>query len=275
MPGVPRLIVNADDFGYFAGVSAGILQAASAGIVKATGVLVNGEAFPETVAALRAHPELDVGVHLNVTHGSPLTEVFASRRNSSRLPDKSTLVVQMLTGRLPAAVVESEWRAQIGRCLDAGLRIRFLNSHEHVHMLPPLYPIIVKLAREFGISNVRYTSGALEPAQGGAALLGTLALKILSRNMVPQPGTPGLLGLSASGRINMAYLRRILPRLRPGNVYELMCHPGQDDPATQAHPKLRRYHDWRGELQCLLSAEFRDALARHAIELVGFRDLMQ
>jgi predicted glycoside hydrolase/deacetylase ChbG (UPF0249 family) len=174
---------------------------------------------------------------------------------------------------LPAAVVETEWRAQIGRCVDAGLQVRFLNSHEHVHMFAPLYRIIVKLAREFGISSVRYTSGALEPAYGCAALLRSLALKVLSRASAPQPGTPGLLGLSPSGRINMAYVSRILPRLRPGNVYELMCHPGQDDPAAQAHPKLLRYHDWRGELHCLLSAEFRAELARHSIRLVRFRDL--
>jgi predicted glycoside hydrolase/deacetylase ChbG (UPF0249 family) len=178
-----------------------------------------------------------------------------------------------MTGRLPAAVVETEWRAQIGRCVDAGLQIRFLNSHEHVHMFAPLYRVIVKLAREFGISSVRYTSGTLESGHGCAALLRSLALKTLSRKSAPQPGTPGLLGLAPSGRINMAYLRGILPRLQPGNVYELMCHPGQDDPAAQAHPKLRRYHDWRGELRCLLSSEFRAELGRNSIQLARFRDL--
>jgi len=273
MSAVPRLIINADDFGYFDGVSAGILQAASAGVVTATGVLANGPAFDQTAAALRDHPEVDVGVHLNATHGSPLTAEFATRQTSVGLPDKTRLAAQLLTGRLPIAVVENEWRAQIRRCVEAGLRIRFLNSHEHVHMLPQLYRVTLKLAREFGVSSVRYTSGALEPAQGFAAAFRSLALKLVSRRSVPQPGTPGLLGLSPSGRINIAYVRGILPRLRPGSVYELMCHPGHEDPATAAHPKLRRYHDWRGELQCLLSTEFRTELARHSVQLVRYRDL--
>jgi predicted glycoside hydrolase/deacetylase ChbG (UPF0249 family) len=273
MSAVPRLIINADDFGYFDGVSAGILQAANAGVVTATGVLANSPDFAQAAAVLRRHPQIDVGVHLNATHGSPLTAQFAARQSSTVLPNKSSLAARLLTGRLPAAVIETEWRAQIRRCLDAGLQIRFLNSHEHIHMLPQLYRVTVGLAREFGVSSVRYTSGALEPAYGYAPLLSSLALRLMSRNSAPQPGTPGLLGLSPSGRINMAYVRRVLPRLRPGNVYELMCHPGQDDPATHAHPKLRRYHDWGGELQCLLSGEFRAELARHAIQLVRYRDL--
>src|SRR5258706_13718468 len=68
-----RLIVNADDFGYTPGVTAGILRAHREGIVTATTMMANA---PDTDGAARAAPaasDLDVGVHLLGTYRVPLT----------------------------------------------------------------------------------------------------------------------------------------------------------------------------------------------------------
>lgn len=42
-----RLIINADDYGYFTCVNRGILAAAKAGAITATGVLANSPGMPE------------------------------------------------------------------------------------------------------------------------------------------------------------------------------------------------------------------------------------
>ena len=64
------LIVNADDFGLTAGVSRGILEANRNGIVTSTTLLVNRELPPAQLEELKASG-LGVGVHLNLTLGSP------------------------------------------------------------------------------------------------------------------------------------------------------------------------------------------------------------
>ncbi len=51
-----RMIVNADDFGYFDNVCRGILEAAEKGVVTATGVMANGPALPRWIERLRATP---------------------------------------------------------------------------------------------------------------------------------------------------------------------------------------------------------------------------
>ena len=48
----PQLIVNADDYGYFDHVCAGILDCAAAGTVTATGVLANGPVLERWTDAL-------------------------------------------------------------------------------------------------------------------------------------------------------------------------------------------------------------------------------
>lgn len=268
-----RLVINADDFGYFDGISAGILDAVVAGTVTATGVIANGAAFAAWSERLRPLSGVDVGVHLNVTHGEPLTSALKGRLPAGALPGKVALAAHLMTGRIPLSVIEDEWKAQIELCIAAGLRIRFLNSHEHVHMFPPLYRVIRDLAAEFGIRHVRYTRPEFDASLGAAGALRSVVISV-SNLVLPRPtGEPEFLGLAPSGRLDMRYVQRLLPRLRTGSTYELMCHPGRDDPVAASSPTLSRYHDWAGELTCLLDGQFRDLLAAHSIDLVRFRDL--
>ena len=269
-----RLIINADDFAYFDGVSEGILDAIGAGTVTATGVMANAPGFDRWAAALKLRQEVDVGVHLNATYGEPLTPGLATLLgfNGGQLPRKMKIAGLVLTGRIPVAIMLAEWRAQIERCVAAGLTIRFLNSHEHTHMHPRLYPVIKQLAGEFNVPFVRHTNAEFDLPASPTALLRGLMVTALSHLQTAVAKTPQLLGVAPSGHLDMAYVHRMLPRLRAGRSYELMCHPGRTDATASADPLLRNYHDWTGELRCLLSAEFRDALG--SVDKVRFRDLI-
>lgn len=272
------LIVNADDYGYFRCVSRGIIEAATQGIVTATGVLANVDELSTLAPALRECPALDAGVHLNLSTGTPLTR--AMRENCARwggtFPGKFAMVGAVLSGAVGVRVVEQEWQAQIERCLEAGLKPIFLNSHEHIHMLPPLFGIATSLARRHGIAHLRFTS-AERPARWSAtsllrgAIIVGLQAACARRSSAP---VPKLLGLEPSGRLDEAYLRRIVPTLRPGQVYELMCHPGRFDSQEVDDPRLLAYHDWEGELSTLTRPSVRQLLERAGVRLLRYRDLL-
>ena len=53
-----------------------------------------------------------------------------------------------------------------------------------------------------------------------------------------------------------------------------MCHPGQFDAQEVSDPRLRRYHDWEGELRTLTSPAVRELLQRHGVRLIGYRHLV-
>src|ERR1700747_656451 len=65
------LIVNADDLGWTAGVNRGIAEAHRNGLVTSASLLANGSAFEDGVKTARELPALGVGVHLNLSDGSP------------------------------------------------------------------------------------------------------------------------------------------------------------------------------------------------------------
>lgn len=272
-----RLIVNADDYGYFDSVSRGILAAHERGIVTATGIMATGETFDTQVTRLAGHPNLDLGVHLNLTHGAPLSEGMrnALEQHRGQFPGKFAMVWAIVRGKIPLAVVEAEWRAQIERCLSHGLHLQFLNSHEHIHMLPPLYRLAHSLAQDYAIPHVRFVAPERRRYRSAESLLrsGIMAgLAMMNRNPRSSPAM-GFLGLAESGRLRIEYMARTLQALRPGRVYELMCHPGYSAHEETRDPRLLDYHDWEGELALLTHEGTRVLLARHGVSLIGYRHI--
>jgi len=49
--------------------------------------------------------------------------------------------------------VEKEWEAQIGKIRAAGIEPTHLDGHKHVHMLPGLFEIALRLAKRHGIGR--------------------------------------------------------------------------------------------------------------------------
>lgn len=271
------LIVNADDYGYFRCVSRGILEAARRGIVTATGVFANAERFADDAPALRDCAALDAGVHLNLTSGQPLTaDLRASlARWGGRFPGKFTIARAVSTGAVRLRAVEAEWRAQIERCLQAGLTLRFLNSHEHIHMHPRLFPLVQALADEYAIAHIRFTTASVAQARGVGALARSAIVNALAapvRGRLRRPVTR-FLGLESSGHVGLEDLDALTADLKPGGVYELMCHPGHLDRAEVTDPRLLSYHDWEREFAALTSPGVRAMLEARGICLVGYRDV--
>jgi chitin disaccharide deacetylase len=276
-PHPPCLLVNADDYGYFRCVSRGILEGAARGIVTATGVIANREDLEGQSSRLLDCRALDVGVHLNLTWGVPLTARMRKKltRSSGMFPGKYSMTLAVLAGRVQSDDVAEEWRAQIDRCQVAGLEPSFLNSHEHIHMLPALFVVASALAAQYGIRHIRFTA-ADSPARFSAGALmrnGIMkGLGMLSRQRLATP-VASFLGLDASGRLDEGFFRRVLPTLQPGRIYELMCHPGYLDREEVRDPRLLAYHDWEGELATLTSPRVKDLLNAYGVRAIGYRDL--
>ena len=272
------LIVNADDYGYFSCVTEGILDGAREGVITASGIMANSPALDKHLGFFAEIDTLDAGVHLNLSHGEPLTDRMRQLLSqwSGRFPTKFQMARAILLRKVALSVVEEEWRAQITRCVVGGIRPVFLNSHEHLHMLPGLFDVTKKLAKEFGIQHIRHSSAEWDANRDISVWMRNLILggtSIMAPHRFRRDGTVHFIGASASGRLSMEYFRRKLPRLKPGNVYELMCHPGHFDTDEIQTPSLLAYHAWEQELSVLLSDEFRALCESCGIDLIGFRNL--
>ncbi len=277
--GLPTyLIVAADDFGYFRSVSRGILECAERGVVTATALMANSPIFDTCAEWLLERPELDVGVHLALSYGEPLTQPLKRRfaENGGHFPTRFGAALQILRGRITLSEASDECRAQIERCLAAGLEVRFLNSHEHLHMLPALQGRIQALAAEYGISHTRLAGPEWRCGLTPQGLVRNVLLQLMGlRAVVSRPEAEHIkcIGTGVSGQLSNDYLGKMIPRLKAGRVYELMCHPGRFDAAEIDDQRLLQFHDWEGETSCLQGNVFQRLREEYGVQCVRYRDL--
>lgn len=267
-----HLIVNADDYAYFPCISRGILDAACAGKLTATGILATSADLKPQLQWLDKVESLDLGVHLNLSYGQPLTgnmsEMLAAW--GGNFPSAYVMVFLIMKGSISVKDIYHEWGAQIEAC--SGHKLWFLNSHEHMHMLPVLFPVVMRLADDFRIPYVRLTRADRQlpdslPALFRAMLITGMHALNLRRVKISMPI---FLGLNGSGKLNIGYLEQVFSRLEPGKCYELMCHPGYFAREQILSDKLRAFHHWEAELALLHSRELQDLYEKYAITVGNY-----
>ena len=152
------LVVNGDDFGLTPGVNAGILAGHADGILTSASLFANA---PETDAAIAiAHrtPTLGVGCHLTLVDGTPLlppAHIPTLAPDGQFRPTWSGFLAAAWRRQVDFTEVERELEAQIDRIRAAGIAVTHLDGHKHVHAYPPVFDIVARLARRFGIPAVR------------------------------------------------------------------------------------------------------------------------
>jgi predicted glycoside hydrolase/deacetylase ChbG (UPF0249 family) len=166
-----RLIVNADDFGLCAGVNAAIVAVHRAGSLSSTTLLVNGAAAAEAAALARAHPQLGVGLHFNLTLGRPSAppgEVPDLLDGDAFMP-RSRLARRLLAGRVPRAQIARELAAQQAAFASLGLTPTHMDSHQHVHGFAPVFDVMAAACSAAGLPLRQPWVHALPDARAGLA----------------------------------------------------------------------------------------------------------
>jgi hypothetical protein len=251
-----RLIVNADDFGRTRAVSAGVVRAHREGIVTATTLMVNAPDTDGAAGLARALATLDVGVHLVLTFGRPLTD--ASRIRSLVDAEGRFLRPNALLAReIDRDEALLEYRAQFAKAQSLiGRRPSHLDSHHWVHDQPSLEWAIGELARE----------------TGAAARIHDDAQRDRLRARGVRTPDRFVREFQHPGHIGVAELLAILERLAPSEgVAELMCHPGENDPQLRRESAYARERET--ELATLTDPRVRAAIERLDISLATFAAL--
>jgi chitin disaccharide deacetylase len=286
------LIVNADDLGLTEGVNLGILDAHFEGIVTSATLLANGSAFDKAVAMLASAPGLGVGIHLNLTEGAPVSNSSAiptlvNGRNYLHLSPFS-LWKGISSQRVSLSDVETELRAQITKVIRAGITPTHLDGHKHVHVVPPISGVVIRLAVEFGIPAMRcpvevnprvVTLLRYQPRQRISVLKQYLVgrgISVLAGGLRKKLSAAGLAspsnfhGLSQTGFLESRALERIFDALGVG-TNELMCHPGFTDASLES-TGTRLLAQREAELLALKTAK--EAVAAHGIRLATYSQVV-
>jgi chitin disaccharide deacetylase len=285
---LPRLVLHADDLGMNRAVTDGILRGFRDGLLTSTSLLANA---PDASRALQqwkgllaeqaagrlasmpnrtrlhdpAHP-FDLGVHLNLTQGRPLSgSSYPSELldSSGRFLGVFALFSRLLRcdERLQTAI-RFELERQVQVVCDHGLQPTHLNGHQYIEMMPSIASVVLDLLHRFNIKAVRVARECAlwrSTVLRGQPLRWPLACvkRLFADRFRTRMDTLGVahpdvfFGTAHAGDIDLDLMRRFLAIAQTERSAEIALHPGEaaegespqeladgwHDPLTAARPK--------------------------------------
>ncbi len=220
------VIVNADDLGANERVNGEIFDLMQSGVLTSATLMANAPGFEQAVEQIPRFPECSFGVHLNLTAFPPLS---SSRDLEPILDENGHLSKKLFDAHISSALRRAllqELTLQVQRTLEAGVPISHFDSHNHVHTIPKLFPVLKSLQRKFGIRKVRSTISLLPPGQQmtGLRSLKKIAFRLALRYSYRTKSPDGFGDFRDFYKMLKA---GTVPRFR---YLELMVHPGIRNP---------------------------------------------
>jgi len=162
-----KIIFHCDDMGFTRNITQRIFDLWKSGFINSFSVLPNGDALDDVSRGLLSENgrKVRIAVHLNLFEGPALSSpgsvpllTDSDGDLNCGFPDLLGIWLALSHKRkFLLGQVEREWRAQILRVREvcAPRKITALDGHVHIHMLPFLFPVAVRLAQEYDIPEIR------------------------------------------------------------------------------------------------------------------------
>lgn len=248
-----KLIMNADDYGYSKSINYGIIEAFHDGIVRSTTLMPNMPGFDHAVALAKANLGLGIGIHLTLTCGYSLTSGKTISAEGGKCLSSKEIKDKANSGQIDLAEIETEYRAQIKKVLDAGISPTHFDSHHHTHMLPGIVDVFLKLAAEFKVP-VRMESPNDIPAECPVKTTEVFTVDFYNENAT------------------IPFLQDLLSKHAKAETMEVMCHPAFLDAAIMDGssynlPRIREY-------AVITSPEMKEYIKQHNITLTNFKSII-
>jgi predicted glycoside hydrolase/deacetylase ChbG (UPF0249 family) len=257
-----RIVFHADDFGMSRAVTDGIVRGFEHGLLTSTSLLANAPDAARAIAEWRrlqqareagrlpsvavrrdldeSQSPFELGVHLNLTQGRPLTSGFPSelRDAHGRFAGigRSFASLRRPQPRYEPALL-AELSAQVQFLLDHGQRPTHLNGHQYIELLPGLRPAlrdlldryqipVLRVARERGLfrSTILYEFRPSNWCIAQVKRFYASQLEDYAREWGAAP-PHAYFGTSHAGRINLDVIRRYLRSARGCRLIEIGMHP--------------------------------------------------
>ena len=154
-----KIIVNADDLGISYEINDAIFDMMDLGRVTSATILANGPAMEDAVNRAKFFPRCSFGVHLNSAQFLPLTSEPGLKKildASGAFAGNNCLRMLRIDAELRNALV-AEWSEQVAKVRASGLSVSHLDSHDHLHTVPGVFPALKQVQAITQIQKIRLT----------------------------------------------------------------------------------------------------------------------
>jgi predicted glycoside hydrolase/deacetylase ChbG (UPF0249 family) len=272
------VIIHTDDIGMCEASVSAFDALWQAGTISSGSVMVPCPWFPHAAAWCRAHPDVDMGIHVTLT-----SERSAYRWGpiSSRDPATGMLDDEGCFPRSNGPVQEHgdpfavarEMEMQVERAIAAGMRPTHIDTHMGTVIHPKFLAAYLQLGPRFGVPVLMPRMGVellrMHGLSADDATQRARALKAMEDAGLPLIDNVGFMPLDMNGD-HYEHARRALDQL-PAGVTHFWLHPSSDTPELRAITP-----DWRARVENLrtfLRADLRAYIRAIGVHVIGYRAL--
>ena len=270
MPLPSALIICADDAGFAEESDRAILRCHSEGVVRAASVSVTQPRARRFVEEALSRG-LEVGLHLDLTEGPPLTGVIEQLAPDGRSflrnkPATWNLLQDDRNAKLNEAIAR-ELLAQWERLLSFDATPSHLNGHNHMHVLPAVRPALRQLLATHAVPHVRVPLDYRAPHEHPSVFDDLVAICTTLQSDLQQAGvnTAAFAGYCFTDDPSRAALLGCVGENGP---LEIMVHPGTrpGSPFTESEKRNE-------ETRVLADPTLAEALRARGYVPTGFLEL--
>ena len=286
-----RIIVSCDDLGINKQINLAIRDCAEQGVISSSSIVVNGGSYEHALNNIIDKIPLPFfGLHLNLTEGTAINKdnfnIICDEKNVFNLSAKRYFLSSFFkpSDKFKKAVY-NEFKCQIKKALNDGIKISHFDSHEHIHHSPWIFKIIIDLGKEFKINKIRLANEKIilksyfknvyykfKTLNYLKHFLISRCIKKIKKNFL---STDYFFGVLNSGKIEIDELASYLDKIDSNKSLEVCIHPSNEVLENTETSKREFYLSKNRikEKQLLLSERFRNLLKNKKISLINFSEI--
>ena len=271
-----KICICSDDYAISPAVSKGIRELIEAKRITAVSVMTLSEYWPdESQLLLPFKDNIDIGLHITLTNFKPI-ETMSKFAPKGIMPNINRLIKKAYLKTLPYQEISLEIERQLQRFyLYFGRWPDHIDGHHHVHILPGIRELIIKLFFRFLDHEKSYIRNCVDKLSKTSwrkvALAKAFAISMLGYKLKKQLDLNGILtnnGFSGIYNFNNYINYNDIFKsflIRSNDQMLIMCHPGYIDNELR---KLDHVVDSREiEQRFFLSEEFINLINSYNIQL--------
>lgn len=248
------LKIIADDLGLYKSVNDGIVFLLKENKIDGASLMANGEAFEDAIGQCINNQLYNIGIHLNLVEQGSVTLGKLMSKNHR------FFFIKYVLGLIEKDFIKRELEAQIQKFVQAGIKPIFINGNQHLHLLPGIMNIVIRLAIKYGVNYIRIVNEPVSLGKGKFfRQLQLLFLNFLSKFAKKKIKNSGLkcndyfVGFVNAGNLSEDDIKqaRELMENNHDKVVEMGCHPGYEDENLRRQYRHWGDYNWKKEFNLL------------------------
>ncbi len=271
-----KIIICADDFAQNESISRGIIELIERQRLSATSCMTNLDNWPKYSLLLKNIKDVDLGVHLNFTHGKPLSKPLQNKFQAWPTSILS-IIKHLLSGKLCQLQIESEIELQLNQFEEYAQRTPdFIDGHQHLHHFPIIRTALLNVyMKKYGMLKkkpyIRISSCNTTFAQPfliKKKIIEWTGAQALKKQLVKQQlpfnhNFGGIYPFNKKHRFANLFTKELTSA---SNNTLLMCHP-----AYQSNDRLDPIRHYRyQEFKYLIGDDFKQSCIKNNIQITRF-----